>query len=54
VMGVCAGLGGASGGWVVGTWGFDILNVAAGVIALAVVVVAVSLRRRVVADVAGV
>jgi MFS family permease len=54
VMGVCAGLGGASGGWVVGTWGFDILNVAAGVIALAVVVVAVSVRRRVVADVAGV
>jgi MFS family permease len=49
VMGVCAGLGGASGGWVVGTWGFDILNVAAGVVALAVVVVAVAARRAVVA-----
>jgi MFS family permease len=53
VMGVCAGIGGASGGWVVGTWGFDILNVAAGIVALAVVVVAVSVRRRVAADVAG-
>jgi MFS family permease len=45
VMGVCAGLGGASGGWVVGTWGFDILNVAAGLVAAAVVVVAVAVRR---------
>jgi MFS family permease len=49
VMGVCAGLGGATGGWVVGTWGFDMLNVAAGVVALAVVVVAVVARRTVVA-----
>jgi MFS family permease len=45
VMGVCAGIGGASGGWVVGTWGFDILNVAAGLVAAAVVVVAVAVRR---------
>jgi MFS family permease len=45
VMGVCAGLGGASGGWIVATWGFDILNVLAGVLALAVVVVAVAVRR---------
>jgi MFS family permease len=49
VMGVCAGLGGASGGWVVGTWGFDMLNVAAGFVAVAVVVVAVAVRRHVVA-----
>jgi MFS family permease len=49
VMGVCAGLGGASGGWVVGTWGFDMLNLAAGVVAVAVVVVAVAVRRHVVA-----
>ena len=50
VMGVCAGVGGASGGWVVGTWGFDILNVAAGVVALAVVVVAVAVRRRIMVE----
>lgn len=55
VMGVCAGIGGASGGWIVGTWGFDVLNVVAGIVALAVVVVAVSVRRRVsVPDAAGV
>jgi len=47
VMGVCAGIGGAAGGWVVATWGFDILNVAAGFVALAVVVVAVVVRRMV-------
>lgn len=50
VMGVCAGLGGASGGWVVGTWGFDMLNVAAGIVALTVVVVAVPVRRRVLVE----
>ncbi|HKE70092.1 MAG TPA: MFS transporter [Nocardioidaceae bacterium] len=47
VMGVCAGIGGAAGGWVVATWGFNILNVAAGFVALAVVVVAVVVRRMV-------
>ncbi len=49
VTGVCAGIGGASGGWIVAHYGFDILNVAAGVLALAVVIVAVAVRRRVAA-----
>lgn len=44
VTGVWAGIGGASGGWIVGTWGFGTLNAAAG--SLVVLVAAVAALAR--------